>query len=238
MPGFMQPAEAWWPVTQRLGERYPSNMLGLVSRTRAGLMGELGRRTPAGAVLVGYSMGGRLALHAALRHPGRLSALVIVGASAGIEDEAGRRTRRAVDRRLADWIESHPIEEVVARWEALPALAGQPPQLVAAQRPGRLRQDPRRLATLLREVGQGELEPVWDRLESLEMPVLAVAGERDELYARAAGRIADLVPRGAAQLIEGAGHAPHLEAPEAVAGALREFLDEHLGQHVGADADA
>jgi 2-succinyl-6-hydroxy-2,4-cyclohexadiene-1-carboxylate synthase len=227
VPGFMQRGDAWSPVAEIVRESYPSACLDSAAQTPA-----------AGSVPVGYSMGGRLVLHSVVREPERFAALVLVGVSAGIEDERERRGRRDRDEELADWISERPIEEVVERWETTPALGGQAPELVAAQRPGRLAHDPGELAALLRRAGQGALPPLWDLLPALRLPVLAVAGVRDERYARAAERMAALLPRGRARLVDGAGHAAHLERPEAFAGLLLDFLDEHFGEGVLVDGDA
>ncbi|MFL5826124.1 MAG: alpha/beta fold hydrolase, partial [Thermoleophilaceae bacterium] len=70
------------------------------------------------------------------------------------------------------------------------------------------------------------LEPVWDRLAAFACPVLAVAGELDEHYVRAAERIAAIVPDGRAELVAGAGHAAHLERPDEFARILAAFLEE------------
>jgi pimeloyl-ACP methyl ester carboxylesterase len=82
---------------------------------------------------------------------------------------------------------------------------------------------------MLRSAGQGACPPLWHRLGELECPLLAIAGEADERYARAAERMAAAAPAGAAAVVPGAGHAPQLEAPEATARLLLELLDEHLG---------
>jgi pimeloyl-ACP methyl ester carboxylesterase len=108
--------------------------------------------------------------------------------------------------------------------------AAQSPELVDAQRAGRLEHDPVLLARLLRSAGQGAMDPVWDRLGSLAMPVLALAGENDITYRAASERIASLVPRGSSGVIAGAGHAAHLEAPDAVADAILAFLGEFWSQ--------
>jgi 2-succinyl-6-hydroxy-2,4-cyclohexadiene-1-carboxylate synthase len=181
-------------------------------------------------VLVGYSMGGRLALKAALRRPGKFGALVLVGTSAGIEDAGARAQRRIADEELAGWIERHTIEQFAERWEAQPVFASQSPELVNAQRPGRLAHEPARLARLLRSAGQGMFEPVWHDLERIDCPVLAVAGELDTTYADASFRIAERVKHGRARLIAGAGHAPQLERPDEFAGVLLDFLDEHFAK--------
>ena len=217
VPGFMQRGEAWAPVADRVRERYPTLCVDFATHTLEGRLEELRFAAPPRAVLVGYSMGGRLALRFALDEPGRLAALVTVGAGAGIEDPVERESRRAADAELAGWIERQPIEAVVERWEHQPVFAGQPPELVAAQRRGRLAHRPADLASLLRSAGQGAFEPFWDRLGTLTAPLLAVAGERDAPYAAAARRLAQLAPRARFELVPGAGHAAHLERPEAVA---------------------
>jgi 2-succinyl-6-hydroxy-2,4-cyclohexadiene-1-carboxylate synthase len=210
----MQRGDAWARAAERLGERYPSVLL-----DRADSL------APEGAIVVGYSMGGRLALHAALAEPARWPALVLVGVSAGVADP---EARHAADEELAAWIEASPIEAVVERWEALPVFATQSPEIVAAQRSGRLSHDPKELARLLRAAGQGAMPPVWDRLPELGLPVLCIAGALDETYVAAGRRMASLLPRGTMRTIPGAGHAPQLEAPDAVAAELGAFVDERL----------
>jgi pimeloyl-ACP methyl ester carboxylesterase len=155
---------------------------------------------------------------------------VLVGTSAGIEDAADRAERRRADEELADWIEDHTIEEFAERWEAQPVFASQSPELVGAQREGRLSHDPARLAQLLRSAGQGMFEPRWRELELIDCPVLAVAGELDTKYADASYRIAERAKHGRARLIAGAGHAPQLERPGEFAGVLLDFLDEHFAK--------
>ena len=105
-------------------------------------------------MLCGYSLGGRLALHAALRDPARYAGLVTVSASAGIEAPATRAARAEADAKLASWMETQEMEQIVAVWERQPLFADQPDALVEAQRAGRLSQDPRSLALLLRTAGQ------------------------------------------------------------------------------------
>jgi 2-succinyl-6-hydroxy-2,4-cyclohexadiene-1-carboxylate synthase len=229
LPGFAQRGDAWGPVADRVAQRYRSVCVDFGSWTFDQRLSEIASRVDDGEAVVGYSMGGRLALRAALRRPTRFGALVLVGASPGIEDEDERRARRLADEHLADWIEHHTIEEFAERWESQPVFASQPPELVAAQRPGRLSHEPPKLAQLLRSGGQGAFEPVWDDLERIDCPVLAVAGELDTKYADTAYRIAERVKHGRARLVPGAGHAPQLERPAEFSELLLDFLDEHLG---------
>lgn len=231
VPGFMQPGDAWAPVADRLRERYPSVMLEHSEHTFEGRLREIAE-AGAGSVLCGYSLGGRLALRAALRAPTRYAGLVTVGASAGIEAPGTRTARAEADEKLAAWIETQAIEQVVAVWERQPLFADQSDALVDAQRAGRLRQDPRSLALLLRTAGQGALDPVWHELERLEPPLLALAGALDDRYADVARRMARAAPRGRAGIVEHAGHAPHLQRPGAVADLLVELLDEHFRERL------
>lgn len=225
VPGFMQRGEAWAPVARRVAERYPTMCLDFESHTLEERLAELRAVAPRGAVVVGYSMGGRLALQAAVREPERYGALVLVGATAGIEGEQERGARFQADLRLASRLESQSIEHTVAEWEQQPVFEGQPPELVAAQRPGRLSHRPADLASLLRTAGQGAVEPVWDRIPSLPMPVLAIAGERDTRYMDLAARIAELAPWGRAAIVPGGGHAAHLERPARVAALILELVN-------------
>ena len=226
MPGFMQRGDAWRPVAERIGTSYRSLCLDHRRSSFSGRLEEVLEAAPPGSVLVGYSMGGRLALHAALRRPHALGGLVIVGASAGIEDEAAREERRSADERLAGWMEGRSIEEIVEAWEALPVFATQSRELREALRPGRLSHEPVELASLLRPAGQGVLPPVWERLGEIACPALVVAGEADDAYVQAAYRMAESMPRASARLVGESGHAPQLEQPEALARLLEEFLED------------
>jgi 2-succinyl-6-hydroxy-2,4-cyclohexadiene-1-carboxylate synthase len=215
----MQHADTWSPIAAAVGERYPVRLHEFETWTFDERLAEI---RGDGCIVVGYSMGGRLALHAALRSA--FAGLVVIGSSAGISDPDERLRRRTADLDLADWIEAHSIDEVVDRWERNPVFASQPVELVQSQRAGRLAHSPADLARLLRSAGQGALDPIWDRLGSLEMPVLALAGENDITYRAASERIGSLVPRGSSGVIAGAGHAAHLEAPEAVRDAILAFV--------------
>jgi 2-succinyl-6-hydroxy-2,4-cyclohexadiene-1-carboxylate synthase len=227
LPGFMQHADAWSQVAAGLGERYPSKVVDFETWTFEERLAEIAAASGEGDVLVGYSMGGRLGLHAALRDPSGYGGLVVIGTSPGIEDPDARLIRKESDEQFAAWIETQPIEAVVARWERNMIFRTQPAALVEAQRPGRLRNEPANLAQLMRTSGQGVLPSVWDRLGELQMPVLAMAGEGDEKYRKAAERMgADPeTPHIDSVIIHDAGHAVHLEQPRDAIQALRSWLD-------------
>jgi 2-succinyl-6-hydroxy-2,4-cyclohexadiene-1-carboxylate synthase len=224
IPGFLQRGDAWRPVAELLPERYPSELLDHAEHSLEGRLREI---SESGAdVLVGYSLGGRLALRAALRSPDSFTAVVLVGSTAGIEEGPLRAQRVEADEKLASWMEAMPIEDIVALWERQPLFADQSDSLVGAQRPGRLSHNPRELAMLLRTAGQGALDPVWHELRALEVPLLAIAGSRDEGYGAAAKRIAAAAPNARAAIVEDAGHAAHLQRPEEVARLITDFLDQ------------
>lgn len=227
--GFTQTGASWDPVRSRLGERYrvlapdlpghgPDGTAAPVdlNATVASVLGG----APARFVLGGYSMGGRVALHAALAAPGRVERLVLVGATAGIEDAGARAERQAADEGLAERIEGMAIEAFAAEWARTPVLAGQPPDVLAAAQADRLRSRPAGLAAALRGLGQGACPPVWHRLGKLELPVVLVVGERDERYRAIAARLESALPDAVTVTVPGAGHAVHLEAPAAVAAVL------------------
>jgi 2-succinyl-6-hydroxy-2,4-cyclohexadiene-1-carboxylate synthase len=220
IPGFMQPASAWSPVADRLDE--PTALLEHGQHCFEGRLAEIADAGE-GAILAGYSLGGRLALRAALREPERYAGLVTVGATAGIEDPQARTARAEADERLASWVEAAPIEDVVAIWERQPLFADQSEQLIEHQRPGRLAQDPVELARLLRSAGQGVLDPVWPELLTFELPWLASAGARDEGYSSEARKIASTAPNAIARVVADAGHAAHLQQPEEVASLIADF---------------
>lgn len=191
---------------------------------------------PPGA-LIGYSMGGRLCLRAALDHPERVLALVLIGATAGIESDIERSARRRRDEELADRLERIGVEAFVEEWLALPLFAGLP---------GWARFDAERrtntaagLAASLRAAGAGAMEPLWDRLPQLSVPVLCITGASDTRFGEIADRIVGAAAGPARHLvIPGAGHAAHLERPEPVSDAVLEFLDAvDLGRS-GGDEEA
>ena len=175
------------------------------------------------ADLLGYSMGGRLALHTALAHPPRVRRLVLIGATAGIADEAERGRRRAADDALADHLEAVGVDAFLDEWLARPLFAGL--DATTAHRSRRLANTAAGLATSLRLAGTGAMEPLWVRLTELAMPVLLVAGADDTRFASIAAEMAEAIGANAeVAVIGGAGHTAHLERPEATATTVRSWL--------------
>ncbi len=229
--GFTHTGATWGPVIRALGERYspiapdirghgsaserePVDLESVIDDIDHIVEGE--RLT-----LVGYSMGGRIALHAALMLGGRIERLVLIGASPGIADKIERRNRLLADEALARWIATESsIEKVARRWEKTPVLEGQPPKVARLVHANRLLNTPAGLARALRGLGTGVLPSAWEHLGELQIPVVLVVGERDEKFQAVAEQMAALIDWCEVVTVPNTGHAVHLEDPAAVARVL------------------
>jgi 2-succinyl-6-hydroxy-2,4-cyclohexadiene-1-carboxylate synthase len=177
--------------------------------------------------LVGYSMGGRLALHVAATRPQRILSLLTIGAHAGLEEDA-REGRRRGDEALAQRIEKDGLEAFVNYWTSLPMFAGlerRGPSFVAQVRTERMNNHVAGLAESLRGMGAGAMRPVWDDLRRVTCPCTFVAGALDHGYAASGRRLAASVPDGRVVIVQRAGHTVHQERPEAFARLLLAHLE-------------
>ncbi len=169
---------------------------------------------PGGAMLLGYSMGGRIALYSAFS--GFFRALVLESASPGLADPAEREQRRASDEQLAASIERGGVPAFVDRWEKLPLFASQhalPLETREALRRQRLNNRASGLAQSLRGVGTGVQPALHNRLPTLRIPVLVLAGELDTKFSEIARSMAQVLLHAELRIVPGAGHAIHLEQP-------------------------
>jgi len=176
------------------------------------------------SLLLGYSMGGRIALYAAFS--GFFRALILESASPGLEDPVEREQRRAADGALAASIERDGVPAFVDRWEQLPLFASQhrlPPETREALRRQRLNNRAGGLAQSLRGVGTGVQLPLQDRLPALHMPVLLIAGGLDTKFAAIARSMSQALPQSQLCIVANAGHAVHLERPVEFASLVGEF---------------
>ncbi len=177
--------------------------------------------------VLGYSLGGRVALHLALAAPQRLWALVLESASPGIDDPGERAARRESDEALAEAIQREGVEAFVARWESQPLFASQarlPAAVRDELRSQRLGNSAQGLANSLRGMSAAAQEPLWDRSREVQVPALLIAGALDAKYCALAQRMAVALPCARLEIVPDAGHAVHLEQPKAFAGAVRAFL--------------
>jgi 2-succinyl-6-hydroxy-2,4-cyclohexadiene-1-carboxylate synthase len=177
--------------------------------------------------LLGYSMGGRLALALALATPQRFSALVLISASPGLAAPDARRDRRLADAQLAERIESIGAAAFADEWAQHPLIRSQvrtPEPFRTAMTARRAANDARGLAASLRGCGLGQMTPLHDRLPALTLPVLLLTGAEDPRYGAEARAMLERLPRARHVTISDAGHAPHLEAPRRTAEAIERFL--------------
>jgi 2-succinyl-6-hydroxy-2,4-cyclohexadiene-1-carboxylate synthase len=186
------------------------------------VLADLDGLAPADCTLVGYSQGGRIALHAALepRLAPRMRRLVLLSASPGIADPAERALRRAADEALAQEAEAMSIEAFATRWGQVPILSGLSDALTREAYEDRLHNSTAGLAAALRGLGTGSLPSLWERLSELTLPVTIMAGERDEKFIALAEAMVRQIPQAELEVIAGAGHQVHLEQPAAVLAAL------------------
>ena len=200
-----------------------------VEATADALAALLATRDAAPAHVVGYSLGARVALRLVVAHPEVVDRLVLESPSAGLPTEAERAARRAADEALAARIEADGIERFVDEWERNPVFAGATspdPDRVARVREMRLGNDPAGLAASLRHAGQGAMEPLFDRLPTIAVPTLVIAGELDAIGRPRAERVAAMIAGARLAVVDGAGHTPHDERPEAFRRLVRAFLEE------------
>lgn len=170
-------------------------------------------------LLVGYSMGGRMALRCLIEAPEAAAHLVLIGATAGLSDAGDRAERQATDRRLAGRLQSGTPEDFLDFWLALPLFYG----LTDAQqcRAERLAHWGSGVGETLLHRGTGSMEPLWDRLDQVRVPTLILAGSRDEKFADIGARLASGIGAAATlRLVEGSGHACHLEDPALTAAVI------------------
>ncbi len=188
------------------------------------------------AVLLGYSMGGRIALYLALTDYFR--ALILESASPGLASAAEREARRVSDEALAVSIERHGVAAFVERWEQLPLFASQralPAVGREALHAQRLRNSATGLANSLRGISLGAQPALHDRLAVLDMPVLLITGQLDQKFCELAGQMEQLLPHAQWRSVPGAGHAVHLERPEEFDELVIGFSNEWFleGDHKG-----
>lgn len=179
------------------------------------------------SVLLGYSMGGRLALQQTIGSRPKPAGLVLVSATAGLEGEAARAARRAADARLAARIQADGAAQFEAWWSQQPLIRTQnamPEPFRSQLRARRAQNDPDALIAALERVGQGAFPACWHRLEQLRLPVLVVSGGRDAKYSALGERLAAGLPNARHIVMDKCGHAPHLEAPAGFARHLVAFV--------------
>lgn len=229
--GFTQTAQSWSLVQHLLRARGFDDIKaidlpghGSADDVRADLWGSADHLVAAGGrtTYIGYSMGGRVGLHAALAHPDEVERLVLIGATAGIDNADARAQRRTDDELLADRIGTIGVEAFIDEWLQNPLFAGLTPN--QALREDRLHNTADGLASSLRLAGTGTQAPLWDRLIEISCPVLLLVGQHDQKFRAIAERMATALPNAELRAIDDAGHSVHLEQPERIVDALVDWM--------------
>jgi 2-succinyl-6-hydroxy-2,4-cyclohexadiene-1-carboxylate synthase len=187
------------------------------------------------AAWLGYSLGGRAALHVALAHPTRVDRLILESTSPGLADPVARTTRASADDLLALRLEREGLEPFVDAWMAQPLFATQrrlTPEVLTRQRALRLEHDPAGLAAALRALGAGRQAPLWDRLPTLCLPTLVLTGEDDHRYRAIGAAMTTRLPDARLAVIPDAGHTVHLENPVPFWSMVEAFLAHPIAQRV------
>ena len=231
--GFTQTSASWNGVADALVSRglqvttvdAPGH--GASTAVRADLWGGAAMLADAGgpATYVGYSMGARVCLHAALLGPESVKGLVLISGTAGIDDATERAERRAGDERLATDLERDGLAPFLERWLANPLFATLPRSAWGLE--ARHTNTVAGLASSLRLAGTGTQDPpLWNRLGELaRIPVLVMAGALDPKFVLLAQRLAGGIgPTAALDIVENAGHSAHLEQPSRVIEAIYHFV--------------
>ncbi|MXV99572.1 MAG: 2-succinyl-6-hydroxy-2,4-cyclohexadiene-1-carboxylate synthase [Acidimicrobiaceae bacterium] len=242
--GFTGSAQAMAPLTEPLASRLVARIIcpDLVGHGRSEVPDDLDLyrveamagqvAALAGALdcetfhLVGYSMGGRVALRLGCTASPRLRSLTLIGASAGIAEPEQRRERAQTDAARAERILAD-FEAFVDEWMADPLFAGQATlgeAYLQAARAQRLASNPQGLARSLLAGGSGAMAPLHERLADCDTPTLLVVGAHDSKFCAIAEQLAAALPRAGVTRIDGAGHAAHVEQPDAAAAVVAAFI--------------
>jgi 2-succinyl-6-hydroxy-2,4-cyclohexadiene-1-carboxylate synthase len=225
VPGFTQTARSWSGATEVVRETCDVNALDVPAPTTFGGTADAIGRAGGRAIYVGYSMGGRLCLRLAIDRPDLVRGLVLVSASPGIGDRRERAARADADAELADRVERDGVDAFLSYWLAQPMFGTVPSDAPGLDDRRRLR--PEYLAACLRRLGAGVMEPMWDDLPKLAMPVLLVTGMLDDKYTDVARRMLEGMRPGVTHVQIDGGHALPLEQPAVLGGVIAAFAAEH-----------
>lgn len=245
--GFMGSGEEWGSIIEALGPGIrgwcpdlPGHGRTHAPKGEAGhsvetcieaLLQGLDERGVTRCPIVGYSMGGRVALQLAIRHPDRVQRLILESASPGIEDGAQRAVRRARDERMAEELRAlkndrEGFRAFLEKWYRHPLFDSLEhlPALRAALVETRLKNSPDGLAESILGMGAAAQPSLWNSLDALTCPTLLIVGTLDRKYRQIGEQISESHPSIAIHEIDECGHNVHLEKPAAYVTVLRQFL--------------
>ncbi|GAB4452235.1 MAG: hypothetical protein OHK0041_15490 [Anaerolineales bacterium] len=176
--------------------------------------------------LVGYSLGGRIALAFACRFPQRILSLTLESAAPGIVDKSERAGRLAEDSLRAEAILKDGMPAFVEQWYQMPLFASlhRHPEKLSVIKEAASRNNPRWMAKVIRELSPGAQPPLWDSLSKLSFPVFLIAGEKDIKYVQIVRAMAKRIRGARFRIVPKAGHNVHVEQPEEYIALLKKFL--------------
>ncbi|TMU86065.1 2-succinyl-6-hydroxy-2,4-cyclohexadiene-1-carboxylate synthase [Bacillus sp. BHET2] len=241
--GFTGDTTTWTRVTDRLSSNYRCISIDLIGHGRTDSPVDCARYTMEQvshdintilnrleviqAQLIGYSMGGRTALHFTLMHPQKVGALILESASPGLKTDDERVERSSKDKALAERIEREGIEAFVDYWEGVPLFASQTrlsEDERAEIREQRLSQSPLGLSNSLKGMGTGAQESLWSKLEELSLPVHLLVGELDKKFVFIAEEMKKRNPTFQIETFSNTGHAIHVEEPRKFGTIIEDLL--------------
>lgn len=179
--------------------------------------------------LLGYSMGGRVALALALRAPERFRSLILEGVSPGLETDGAIRTRHRDEAGWAGALNTDR-EQFLETWQINPLFIRQAkrnPDGYAQALGHRLKADPGGWAGALVGFGLSRQPNFWPQLPDLDLPTLLVTGKDDLAFTRHARRMVALLPNASHRVVDQAAHGPHLEQPARFSQVVTDFLQIH-----------
>lgn len=231
--GFTQTRSSWHIVIAQLAKHFRCVALDAPHHGEARSVNvdfdaasDLVADSSSGSVLIGYSMGGRLALGAAVRRTAPLRGLVLVSTTAGIVDETERAERAHADEALARRIESIGTAAFLEEWTSQPMFRGT--IIDEEDRRGRLTNSPASLAQSLRTCGAAAQSSLWDRLSDLQLPTLIIVGERDAKFVGLGHRLRDSIGGSELIVLDDAGHAAHLDQPSRFTEVVADFVSRRV----------
>jgi len=181
------------------------------------------------ATLAGYSLGGRLALAAAIEHPQHFPAFIGISTAAGIENPDERNARCEADAKLARRLREESFESFLRDWWSLPIFDSPKKKPADEFLASRLSQNPVALAEVLEAWSPGFLPAQWSELRTYPGSALLLAGESDSKFSPLASRMAEAFSSACAQILPACGHRLLEEAPREIASAVAEFVPANFG---------
>lgn len=241
--GFTGASSTWMDVMEHLAGHFKMVAIDLIGHGKTSIPEEVDRYTMdeqlqdleavfqaldlTDFTLVGYSMGGRIALGYTVNYPKRVATLILESSSPGLKTTEERKARRTMDERLAQRIQTEGIPKFVDFWESIPLFSSQKRMSIQQRqkvREERLAQDEIGLSNSLKGIGTGSQPSYWENLKDLNLPVCLITGEIDKKFVDISREMKKNLPKVTTKTIKNVGHAIHVENPALFA----TIIEEHI----------